>query len=228
MKETILIVEDEKSISDSIAYSLEQEGFVVRLAFNASEALECFTSSAPSLIILDVGLPDRSGFDLCREIRKLSEVPILFLTARSEEVDKVVGLEIGGDDYMVKPFSPRELVARVRAVLRRFVRASVGDSTEIKNIGPFVIDSERKQIRYAESTLDLSRYEYGILRVLLNNPGRVLSREQIMNAVWEEPEMSLERVVDSHIKSIRAKLKEVGSKDEWILTHRGFGYSLKE
>ena len=221
-------MEDEKSISDSIAYALEEEGFSTVLASTASQALDSFKSSKPSFIILDVGLPDKSGFDVCREIRKLSDLPILFLTARAEEVDKIVGLELGGDDYMVKPFSPRELVARVRAIFRRFETTQRLDSAPAKSYGPFEVDSERKQILFEGRGIDLSRYEYGILKMLIENPGRVFSREQIMNSVWEEPEMSLERVVDSHIKSVRAKLKDAAGDGDWILTHRGFGYSLKE
>ena len=179
------------------------------------------------LVILDVGLPDISGFEVCKEIRKTSDVPIIFLTARAEEIDRVVGLEIGGDDYVVKPFSPRELVARVKVILRR---GRTDQSTDQKNettTARFSLDEKKRQISFCDSVLDLTTYEYGILTVLLKHPERVYSRAQLMNLVWPSPEESFERAVDTHIKTLRAKLRSVNPNDESLVTHRGVGYSLK-
>ena len=221
----ILVVEDEPSISDAIVYALMSDGFQVTHCSRVAEALEHFGNGEFVLGIFDIGLPDGTGFDLLRTVRKTSNIPIIFLTARSDEIDKVAGLEMGADDYVVKPFSPRELVARVRTVLRRQERR---EEAPASTPGPFINDIERKQITYREIPLALSRYEYRLLAVLLRTPGRVFSREQLMQLAWEEPDMSLERTVDAHIKSIRAKLRQVDSENDPIITHRGFGYSLKE
>ena len=222
----ILVVEDEPAIADNITYALSTEGFDVVWCSTGEEALEKLAVDRLSLIVLDIGLPDRSGFDLCREIRKTSAIPVIFLTARADEIDKVVGLEIGGDDYMVKPFSPRELAARVRAVLRRTPDGG-GVDTEVVS-SAFSIDTKRKRISYFGKPLDLSRYEYRIIEVLAGRPGWVFSRDQLMDMVWEEPEASMDRTVDTHIKTLRSKLKQVKPELNPIQTHRGVGYSLKE
>lgn len=223
----ILVVEDEPAIADNITYALETEGFAVDWCATADEALRCLEASTISLIVLDVGLPDRNGFDLCRDIRRTSEVPIIFLTARAAEVDRIVGLEIGADDYMPKPFSPRELAARVRAVLRR-VPATDATNGRTSTPSRFVIDAQRMRISYCGEPLDLTRYEYRLLELLLRRPGWVFSREQIMEHVWEEPESSMDRTVDTHVKTIRAKLRRITPESDPIQTHRGLGYSLKE
>jgi two-component system, OmpR family, catabolic regulation response regulator CreB len=175
------------------------------------------------LLILDVGLPDGNGFELCKEIRRFSEIPIVFLTARNDEVDRIVGLEIGGDDYVGKPFSPRELTARVKAILKRSRVAVVSMAEERAT---FEVDSERCRIRYHDVWLDLTRYEYEVLRTLLRHPERVYSRAQIMDLVWSEPDESLERSVDTHIKTLRAKLRQIREDENPIKTHRGLGYSI--
>lgn len=224
-KRKILVVEDEPSISDSVSYALSTEGFDPLLTHTAQGALELLKSEQPALAILDVGLPDLNGFDLCKQIRLQSEMPVLFLTARSDEVDRVVGLEIGADDYMVKPFSPRELVARVRAILRR----SPGDTSSSQTRhSSFVIDESRISILFKGKALELSRLEYKVLCVLIRNPERVYSREELMDRAWEEPDMSLARTVDTHVKTIRSKLRAIDPEKEYIITHRGFGYSLRE
>ena len=231
----ILVIEDEPSIAENIEYSLTTEGFAVTLAATGGEGLSHISQSeeSPELLILDVGLPDMSGFDVCREVRRTSAVPIVFLTARESEIDRVVGLELGADDYVVKPFSPRELVARVRAILRRAdaavqVSAPAGQG-ECHSWGPFEIDERRHRISFGGRPLDLSRYEYGLLSLFIKHPGRVYSREQLMQNVWDEPDASLDRTVDAHIKSLRAKLREeLQAGAEAIVTHRGVGYSLKE
>jgi len=229
MKSSVLVVEDEPSILDNILYSLETEGFEARGCGTGADALAALRSTAFHLIVLDVGLPDTQGFELCKEIRKSSSVPIIFLTARASELDRVVGLEIGGDDYVVKPFSPRELSARVKAVLRRTRPVPAGDQPEArKNAGPFRIDEDRAQIFFRETALPLSSTEFRLLRVLCEKPGRIYSRTQLMEIAWEDPGAALERTVDAHIKSVRAKIKEIDPEADPIETHRGFGYALRE
>ena len=227
---SVLVVEDEPSIRDSVVYALESEGFHVSWAGSGGDALKQLRSMDYALVVLDVGLPDMSGFDVCRELRVSSQVPIIFLTARASEVDRVVGLEIGGDDYVTKPFSPRELSARVRANIRRAQAVVAVDSPtrEERSALPFTIDYERWIIRYSGSALTLSRYEFRLLAALVEKPGRVYSRAQLMDIAWEEPDASMERTVDTHIKSVRAKLKALDAEVDPILTHRGVGYSLRE
>jgi len=183
--------------------------------------------------VLDVGLPDMTGFEVCRRIRATSNVPILFLTARSEEIDRVVGLEIGGDDYVSKPFRPRELSARIRAILRRVSLPDQSDrlppaTDDTNRDRALSIDQQRKVVCYFGERLALSRYEFRLLEILASAPGRVYSRSQLMEAAWEEPEASMERTVDAHIKSLRSKLRQVRPEIDAIQTHRGFGYSLIE
>lgn len=226
MAQRILVVEDEPAIADNINYALSTEGFEVCWCATAAEAEAAVQKQSPDLLVLDVGLPDRSGFELCRDIRRHSEVPVIFLTARADEVDRVVGLEIGGDDYMVKPFSPRELTARIKAVLRR--THTVADPESRSSAHPaFRVDRNRMEIVYAGFALDLSRYEFRLLEVLINRPGWVFSREQLMAMAWEEPEASMDRTVDTHIKTLRTKLKAVRPEIDPIRTHRGLGYSLR-
>jgi two-component system catabolic regulation response regulator CreB len=190
------------------------------------EARDRLRAGTVHLIILDVGLPDGNGFDFCKEVRRDTPIPIIFLTARASEIDRVVGLEIGADDYVVKPFSPRELCARVRAVLRR--AASSSSSEAEPPAAGFTLDPERMRIHYQDKPLDLSRYEYRLLELLISHPGRVYTRDQLMERVWEEPGSSLDRTVDTHIKTLRAKLRAVDAEADPIQTHRGIGYSLKE
>lgn len=227
MSQRILVVEDEPAIADTISYALQTEGFVVSHCATGGEALRVFREQHAALIVLDVGLPDLNGFEVCKEVRKTSGAPILFLTARTSEIDRVVGLEIGGDDYMAKPFSPRELAARVKAILRR---TAAGGSAAAETVmdSPFAIDKQRMRVSYFGTPLDLSRYEYRVLEVLIARPGWVYSREKIMELAWEAPESSTDRTVDTHIKTLRAKLREIRPDIDPIETHRGVGYSLKE
>ena len=226
-KKKILVVEDEPSIADNITYALSEEGFEPAWCGTGREALAALDDGPAALIVLDIGLPDVNGFDLARTIRGRSAVPIIFLTARSDEIDRVAGLELGADDYVTKPFSPRELAARVRAVLRRTAGA-VTSTKEDSPSFPFRVDEGRQLIAYCGKPLDLTRYEYRLLKLLVQSPGRVYSRDQLMDRVWEEPEMSLDRTVDTHIKTLRQKLKEIRPGEEAIITHRGTGYSLRE
>jgi two-component system catabolic regulation response regulator CreB len=225
----ILVIEDEPSIVDNITYALQTEGFEAVSAGTGQEACEILRDSDVSLVVLDIGLPDTNGFDLLRDIRKKSAVPVIILTSRSSEIDRIVGLEIGADDYVVKPFSPRELTARVRAVLRRFASGNaVTSGKDAAGTTPFELDDKRYVIRYYGEALDLARYEYRLLGVLVQNPGRVFTREQLMARISEDPDMSLDRSIDTHIKTIRQKLKALRPAEDPIITHRGIGYSLKE
>jgi two-component system catabolic regulation response regulator CreB len=224
MKPKIMIVEDERAIADTIQYALETDGFETRCLSSGSPVISLLAQEAFDLVVLDIGLPDISGLELCKEIRKTHQLPVIFLTARSEEVDRVVGLEIGADDYVVKPFSPRELAARVRAILRRTRTASAPTASQ----NTFTIDESRRQIAYCGTPLELSRYEYNLLIILIERPGHVFSREQLMQRAWDEPEAAMDRTVDAHIKNIRAKLKTINPGIDPIMTHRGIGYALKE
>ncbi|MBN9410017.1 MAG: two-component system response regulator CreB [Burkholderiales bacterium] len=241
-KPRILLVEDESGIADTLQYVLASDGFTPVWCATGQEALASFAGEPPALVILDVGLPDINGFALFKQLQSLpggERVPMLFLTARSDEIDRVVGLELGADDYIAKPFSPRELVARVRTILRRSARpaptASAGPGTAAPaatagtlSHGPFVVDDERRRIRYYGQALELSRYEYGLLRLLVRRPGRVFTRDELLDQVWDDASASLDRTVDAHVKTLRAKLKAVAPGVEAIRTLRGTGYALEE
>jgi len=224
MNPKILIVEDEQAIADNIQYALETEGFDTRCLLSGMQVLPLLNREAIDLIILDIGLPDINGLELCKEIRTSHSLPIIFLTARAAEIDRVVGLEIGADDYVVKPFSPRELCARVKAILRRTQRPASDRLT----MQTFQVNESKRQISYQGQRLDLSRYEYNLLTLFIHRPGHVFSREQLMEMAWDEPEASMDRTVDAHIKNIRAKLKNIAPDMDPIVTHRGVGYALKE
>ncbi|RRH86391.1 two-component system response regulator CreB [Variovorax beijingensis] len=251
-KPRILIAEDESGIADTLQYVLKSDGFTPVWCATAEDAIAQFAQEPPALAILDVGLPDLNGFELFKRLRALNqsqggaEVPMLFLTARSDEIDRVVGLELGADDYIAKPFSPRELVARVRTILRRSARAAPGapagpgDGVPPRIPGaappasvqppamPFALDNERMQIRYYGRLLELSRYEYGLLRLLVQRPGRVFTRDELLQLVWDDASDSFDRTVDAHVKTLRAKLKAVAPEVEPIRTLRGTGYALNE
>lgn len=222
----ILIVEDEAAIADTLIYALQGEGFTTTWLSLAGEALALQAREPADLWILDVGLPDMSGFEACKQLRRSSEVPVLFLTARDSEIDRVVGLEIGADDYVSKPFSPREVAARVKAILKR-LQPRVPPAAEPPAAGPFRFDELRQQIHYHDQLLPLTRHELKLLAVLLGQPERVFSREQLLDATGVSAEAGYERTVDSHIRSLRAKLREVSPDSEAIHTHRGLGYSLR-
>lgn len=222
---TILIVEDEAAIADTLVYALQAEGFVTRWSTLGGEALALLEREVYDLVILDVGLPDISGFEACKRLRRFSEVPVMFLTARNDEIDRVVGLEIGADDYVVKPFSPREVAARVKAILKRVApREPVAAKPDE---GPFRLDSERVRIDYHGQPLSLTRLEFQLLHCLLGQPERVFSREHLLDALGVAADVGYERNIDSHIKSLRAKLRQVAPQAEPIQTHRGLGYSLR-
>ncbi|MFZ2307866.1 MAG: two-component system response regulator CreB [Rhodoferax sp.] len=241
-KPRILLVEDESGIADTLQYVLSTDGFAPVWCSTAAEALAQFAAEPPALAVLDVGLPDLNGFELFRRLQALPgghDVPMIFLTARSDEIDRVVGLELGADDYIAKPFSPRELVARVRTILRRSARpqgvpvaaAPVAPPPQPTPATPAAIwqlDEERHLIRYHGRALDLSRYEYGVLRLLVQRPGKVFTRDELLLKVWGDDNASFDRTVDAHIKTLRAKLKAVAPAHDPIRTLRGTGYALNE
>ena len=225
----ILLLEDDPAIAGTVAFALQREGFAVDHVLLVGAARASVATAAPALAILDVGLPDGSGLDLCREWRQsgadaLRALPVLMLTARAEELDRVVGLELGADDYLTKPFSPRELVARVRALLRRAALAPVPAETPAESL--FHLDADGQRIRFAGQWLALTRLEFGLLRALLRTPGRIRSREALLDEVWGADGDATDRTVDTHVKTLRAKLRAVRPELEPIATHRGMGYSL--
>jgi two-component system, OmpR family, catabolic regulation response regulator CreB len=224
VKHRILIIEDEPAISDNIQFVLESEGLETIRVATGLAATPILDQGTVDLIILDIGLPDINGIDLLKEIRSTRATPIILLTARTAEIDRVLGLEIGADDYVAKPFSPRELAARVKAVLRRS-HPPVGEKPSGE---AFAVNTSKRAIAFFNTPLELSKYEYEILRRFIERRGHVFSREQLMNLVWEQPETSLDRTVDAHIKNIRAKLRAVRPDLEPIVTHRGSGYSLRD
>jgi two-component system, OmpR family, catabolic regulation response regulator CreB len=234
----ILIVEDEPAIADTLLYALKTEGFAPEWCATGRAGLAALAANPFALVVLDVGLPDGTGFDICKQIRAQSAVPVLFLTARNSELDRVLGLELGGDDYLTKPFSPRELTARVKAILRRVHPGSAANGnatlpaanpppTTKRIVGELEIDDECCSAWFRGAALELTRYEFRLLKALAAKPGRVLSRDQLMTAAWEDPGASLDRTVDAHIKTLRAKLRAVAPEADPIQTHRGLGYSLR-
>ncbi len=220
----VLLVEDEEAIAQTLIYALETEGLTPVWTRLGQEAMKILSAGDIAVMVLDVGLPDSNGFDLCREIRRQSELPILFLTARHGEIDKVLGLELGGDDYVTKPFSPRELVARIKRILKR---AGSPVPTERKNPGPLDVNVEHGTATFHGVSLRLTRYELLLLGVLRSQPGRIFSRAVLMDAIWTDALDTDERTVDTHIKTLRAKLRAVKPQSEVIQTHRGLGYSLQ-
>jgi DNA-binding response OmpR family regulator len=224
----ILVVEDDPRISEVLEYALKTDGYDVQTAQRGREAAELARKSSPGLIVLDVGLPDIDGFEVCRLVRTFSNVPVIFLTSRSDEIDRVVGLEIGGDDYVVKPFSPRELLARIKAILRRNHRpekAGAHDREEaVLRYGPITIDPEKFRIRCEGREIILTAQEFKLLELLVRHPGRVFTREQVLNRAWGEGGLVADRTIDVHVKSLRKKF----GKFEFIETVRGIGYRARE
>lgn len=230
----VLVVEDEVAIADTLLFALDNEGFATRWTRLAGEALAILRAEPIDLVILDVGLPDMTGFEACKSLRQFSTVPVMFLTARAGEVDRVVGLEIGADDYVVKPFSPREVVARVRVILKRSGSTVGGASANRDPLAipaaaapEFHVDAPRARIAFLGQPLALTPHEFQLLQKLLSQPQRVWTREQLLAAIGQPADVGYERNVDGYVKSLRAKLREVDASREPIQTHRGFGYSYQ-
>ena len=238
MSQTVLIVEDEKEIADTLTYALASESFKPKWVSNCEQAKSAFNDTKFDICLLDVGLPDGSGFELLKSLRELSiTIPVIFLTARNEEIDRIVGLEIGADDYICKPFSPREVVTRVKVILKRLSKQQNSlDARSAKSVLEKSIDTEQisfehkteqKLIYLGGERLDLTRAEYQLLCTFLEHPSRVFSRRQLINGIWSDNHPSDDRAIDTHIKTLRAKLKPHNPHKEVIITHRGFGYSLE-
>lgn len=222
----ILVVDDEPRIVEIVRDYLEQAGFAVTAAGTGSEALALVRTRRPDLIVLDIGLPRMNGWDVARAIRKESNVPILMLTARVDERDKLMGLEIGADDYMTKPFSPRELVARVRAIVRRVQLAP--EKGDVLHVGALTLDRTRLQVRLADRVVDLTATEYELVATLAGQRGRVFTRAQLLDAIRGDRVESFDRAIDAHIKNVRRKLETDPREPRHILTVHGVGYKFVE
>jgi two-component system response regulator RegX3 len=222
-KRTILLVEDEVSITEPLGAALGREGFETRIAGTVAEALDEARRVRPDLVLLDVMLPDGSGFDVCRELRRDSQVPIIMLTARGEEADRVIGLELGADDYVVKPFSAREVVARIRAVLRRGETAPAEEPGEIA-IGDVLLDSAKREVRRGGETIELSRKEFDVLELLIRNAGTVVRRERLIEQVWDTNWFGSTKTLDVHISGLRRKLGDDANEPRYLHTIRGVGF----
>lgn len=228
MPEKILVVDDERSIVELVSFNLSKEGFQVVAAADGLEAVRLAREEKPDLIILDVMLPGLDGFEVCRILRKEMPVPILMLTARKEEVDRVVGLELGADDYVTKPFSPRELVARVRAILRRSARRPELEEEKILSAGELAVDLARRKVTVGNRMVDLTYTQFELLKHLMSNPGRVFSREALVERVWGYSYYGDVRTVDVHIRHLREKIEREPGSPQFIETVRGVGYRFRE
>ena len=222
MTPLILVVDDEASYRDALTSGLRSEGFDVVLAGDAAEAMEAFATSSPDLVLLDVMLPDRPGTDVCREMRLSSEVPIIMVSARSSEVDVVLGLELGASDYVAKPFRLRELTARIRAVLRRSEVALVPD--DVVEVGGLRLDSSRREVTDQGRVIDVSRKEFDLLWLLMAHAGVVVTREQCIDALWWDQDLLDTRTLDTHIKRLRRKIEVDPANPTRLLTVRGVGF----
>jgi two-component system, OmpR family, catabolic regulation response regulator CreB len=222
----ILLLEDDPTIAKTVVYAFERAGLKVRHCLLMQDAIQQIERELPDLLILDLGLPDGNGLEVCRKIRanpKQQQIPILILSAQGEEIDRILGLELGADDYVTKPFSPRELVARVNALLRRSA-SSIKQVTHLQEA--LIIDSVGQRAILKGQVVSLTRREFGLLAELMRQPGRIFSRESLFLSVWGSDSESTDRTVDTHIKTLRAKLEQIESTCDYIETHRGMGYSI--
>lgn len=228
MPKRIAVVEDESELAALIEYNLRRHGYEPHLFSGSKGLLKSLEQLKPDLVLLDVMLPDVDGFEICRNIRQspvLARLPVIFLTARSEEVDRVLGLEIGGDDYITKPFSPRELIARVKAHLRR---EEMDTEPGALNIGPFQLDRGARRVFLLGKELTLTSTEFNLLEFFLAHPGRAYSREQLLEAVWGEQRYVTPRTVDVHVRRLREQIEEQAESPKYLTTVRGFGYRFEE
>lgn len=222
----ILVVDDEKKIVEIIKAYLEREGYQVAAAYDGKSALEAARNQNPDLIVLDLMLPGISGLDVCRTIRKESQVPIIMLTAKDEVTDKIIGLETGADDYVTKPFDAKELVSRIRAIFRRTAEKS--EQTPIIKIGNLEIDVQKRQVSRDKNKFDLTPIEFDLLKSLAETPGRVYSRMHLLDKVQGDAYEGYERTIDSHIKNLRKKIEVNAERPEYIITVHGVGYKMME
>jgi two-component system, OmpR family, alkaline phosphatase synthesis response regulator PhoP len=224
---TVLVVEDEMKIARLVRDYLEHAGFEVIVTGDGGSAIASARGTKPDLVVLDLGLPGRDGLDVARELRQTSNVPIVMLTARGDEADRIVGLELGADDYVVKPFSPKELVARIRAVLRRTDAAS-DTGAEVLRAGDVELDARRMRVSVGGRPVDLTPTEFELLATMLREPGRVFTRSQLLDAVHGVAIETYERAIDAHVKNIRKKLEPEPSRPRYVLTIRGVGYRFAD
>jgi len=222
----VLVVDDENPIVEAVAYNLRKEGFQALTASDAEQCLDIARTERPDLIILDVMLPSASGFDVCRMLRKQNDVPIIMLTARAEETDRVVGLELGADDYITKPFSMRELMARVKTVLRRTHVGTITTDSIVK-AGNLTVDPNRYEVTLGDKRIELSPKEFDLLRFMATHPGQVFSRQSLLDRVWGADAYVEDRTVDVHIRWLREKIEVNASRPERLLTVRGVGYKFR-
>jgi len=224
----ILVVEDDKKTASLVALYLEREGFQTVIAYDGQQALELAQRHSPIFVILDLMLPSVDGWEVCRQLRKASDVPILILSAREEEVDRVSGLTLGADDYMVKPFSPRELVARVKAILRRG-RFSTTQNKKLLSYEGLVLDQEKRKVSLNDRLIILTPHEFSLLQTLMASPGKVFTRDELLTRLYPKHEaIVIDRVVDVHIGKLRQKIERDPSNPQFILTVRGIGYTFAE
>lgn len=223
----ILIVEDDRKTASLVALYLEREGFKTIPVYDGQQALAFAQRHKPIFVILDLMLPNVDGWQICRELRRSSNVPILILTAREEEMDRVLGLSLGADDYVVKPFSPRELVARVKAILRR-ARPDAPKAEGPLSCGTLILDLQKRMVILNGQPVSLTLFEYKLLHTLMASPGRVFSREELLNCLYPSGEAVIDRVIDVHIGKLRQKIEEDASRPRYILTARGLGYRFTE
>lgn len=226
MVKKILVVDDEKKIVEILKAYLEKEGFAVFTAFDGRQALDSARRDLPDMILLDLMLPEISGWDVCRELRRESDVPVIMLTARDDTTDKIIGLELGADDYVTKPFDPKEVISRIRAVLRRTEGKT--HARQVLKIGDIAIDSEKRTVVRGTVNIDLTALEFDIYRIMAENPGRVYSRAQLLDLAQGESYEGYERTIDSHIKNLRKKMGLSRKEPGYILTVYGVGYKLTE
>lgn len=224
---TVLVVEDEESFIEALSLGLSREGFRVQVARDGADAIELFDAVRPDVVLLDVMLPRISGIDVCRELRKRSRVPIIMVTAKGSEIDTVVGLEVGADDYVTKPYRIRELVARMRAVMRRAEDREEDLTHDAMSVGDISLDPERHEVRIRGQLTPLPLKEFELLHVLLANAGRVMTREQLIDRVWGSDYVGDTKTLDVHIKRLRAKVEHDPSAPERIVTIRGLGYKFE-
>ena len=224
---TVLVVEDEKSLREPLVFLLSKEGYTVHEAEDGPHALEQFQAVKPDIVLLDLMLPGLSGTDVCREIRTVSNVPIIMLTAKDGEVDKVVGLEIGADDYITKPYSTRELLARMKAVMRRGTTPSVTTTPSVLEAGPVRLDAERHKVSVNGSSVTLPLKEFELLEYFMENVNRVLTRGQIIDRVWGSNYFGDTKTLDVHVKRIRAKIETDPANPVLLVTVRGLGYKFE-
>ena len=226
MAKKILVVDDERKIVDIVKAYLEREGYKVLIAYEGKSALELAQRQFPDLIVLDLMLPEISGWDICRTLRKESDVPIIMLTARDETSDKVVGLELGADDYVTKPFDPKELVSRVKAVLRRSEGKTM--PKDQLTVGDLSVDVEKRKVHRGGETIELTPMEFDLLRVMAENPGRVYNRMQLLDRVQGDAYEGYDRTIDSHIKNLRKKIEPDPNHPRYLITVYGVGYKLED